>query len=58
MVGALDFRFELLQRDAVKRQLLGIGFDADLVGGTALDIGEADIVDLSEFRLHLRRQCV
>ena len=40
---------ELGQRHAIKRELLRVGLDPDLVGPAAYDVGEADIVDLDQF---------
>ena len=39
---------ELVQRDAVERQLLRIGLDADLIRASADDVGQADIRELGE----------
>ena len=39
---------ELRERHAVKRKLLGIRFDPNLIGPAADDVGEADIVDLGK----------
>ena len=52
-VGVAHLGDELLQRDAVQRELLGIGLDADLLRAAAGDIGEADIVDLHQLGAQL-----
>ena len=48
-----DLGDELLQRDAVERQLLRVGLDADLLRTAAGNVGQADVVDLHEFGAQL-----
>ena len=48
MVELVD---ELVEGDAIEREPLGIGLDADLVRAAADNVGRADIVDLGEFVL-------
>ena len=55
-VGARQLGRQLLQRDAVERQLFGVGLDADFLGLLADDVGEADIRQLGDFDLQLARQ--
>ncbi len=52
-VGVGQLVDELVQRDAIEREALRIGLDADLVRAAADDIGAADVVDLGEFVLQL-----
>ena len=52
-VGALDLGRELLERDAVERQPLGIGLDPDRLGLLADDVGEADVGQLRHLDLEL-----
>ncbi len=55
-VGALDLGGKLLQGDAIKRELFGIGFDAELLRLFADDIGEADVGQFGDFDLKFARQ--
>ena len=50
-VGVGDLVDELFERDAVERELLRVGLDADLVRAAADDEGRADAVDLGQFVL-------
>ncbi len=52
-VGVAELVDQLVEGDAIERQPLGIGLDADLVGAAADDVGEADIVDLDQLVLQL-----
>ena len=52
-IGVGQLIDELVQRNAVKRQARGIGFDPDLIGSAADDIAAADIIDLGQLVLKL-----
>ena len=52
-VGALDLGGELLQRDAVEREPLGVGLDPDLLRLLADDVGQADVGELGHLDLQL-----
>jgi len=52
-VGIAHFRDQLLQRDAEQRELRRIGFDTDLLGITAGNIGQPDIVGFHQFGAQL-----
>ena len=52
-VGVLHLGDELLQRHAEQRQFFRIGLDPDLLGAAAGNVGQADAVDLHQFRAQL-----
>ena len=47
-VGVGDLVDQLVEGDAVERQALGIGLDADLVGAAADDVAQSHVVDLHQ----------
>ncbi len=54
-VGARNLAGQLLQSDAIERQALRVGRDADFLRLIAGNVGEADVVEFRQFDLQLTR---
>ena len=57
-IGVAHLGQQLLQRDAIERELFGIGLDADLLRVAARDVGQSDIVDLVQLGAQFRGEFV
>ncbi len=55
-IGVGQLVDELIERDAIERQALGIGLDPDLIGAAADDVAHADIIDLGQLVLQAPRR--